>query len=55
MRFTIWSGGVILGTYSGATEAEALDAAAKDAGFADFADRNAKLSLSRDDYRVKQA
>ncbi len=46
---------IIIGTYPGATESEALDNASKDYGFADFADANAKLGLTRDDYRVKQA
>ena len=30
--------GVILGVYEGATEAEALDAMARDAGYRDYAD-----------------
>lgn len=30
--------GMILGTYEGATEAEALDAMARDAGYADYAE-----------------
>jgi hypothetical protein len=58
MRFTIWrktgSDMNIIGTYPGATEQEALDNASKDGGYADFADANKKLSLSRDDYKVKQ-
>lgn len=55
MRFTIWKQGLIYGTYPGATEAEALDAFAKEQGYVDFADANAKQNLTRDDYKVKQA
>jgi len=55
MRFTIWRQGLIIGTYPGKDEAEALDNAAKDEGFASFVDCNAKKSLTRDDYRVKAA
>lgn len=54
MRFTIWRNGVIVGTYAGANEQEALEAAAKDEKFAGFADANQQLGLSRDDYKVKQ-
>jgi len=58
MRFTIWRRfGVdwhIVGTYPGAMEAEALDNASKADGYANFADANAKLGLTRDDYKVKQ-
>ena len=69
MRFTIWRRNgldfLIMGTYPGATEAEALDNASKDctyvdakgqtAHYAGFDDANAKLGLTRDDYKVKKA
>jgi hypothetical protein len=44
----------IIGTFEGADEAEVLEKAARDRGFAGYADRNAKLNLTRDNYRVKE-
>lgn len=53
-RYTIRRDGFILGTYPGATEAEALDAASRDEGHADFAAACAKHSVSRDNYKVEK-
>lgn len=44
--------GVILGVYEAATEAEALDLMAQDAGYADYAAIEAQEELASDDGEI---
>ena len=46
--------GVDMGVYEGETEAEALDAMARDAGYADYADACDVTGGSRDDLIVTE-
>lgn len=43
----------LVGTFSGTTEAEALDASARDRGEPDFQTLCQKRGLTRDDHRVE--
>ena len=52
MRYTIRRQGMILGTYEGKTEADALDALAQDEGYVDFDECCMKMGLVRDNYTM---
>lgn len=54
-KFTIRLNGMIQGTFSGAKEADALDAFAEAAGVADFAAYCAANKVTRDNFKVEQA
>lgn len=49
-RYTIRRNGMILGTYAGSDENEALDTCYEDAGYESFAAACAVLGLTRDNH-----
>jgi hypothetical protein len=51
-QYTIRRHGMILGTYQGATETEALDAVCKEEGYKNFQESCTKQGLVRDNYQV---
>ena len=53
-RITNIAAGVILGTYEGTTEAEALDALARDAGYTDYAEADAVGKSNAGELRVER-
>ena len=52
-RFTIRCNGMIMGTYPGTTDAEALESCHRDYGYASFADACAKRGMTRDNYKCE--
>jgi hypothetical protein len=52
LTYSITANGTPMGDYQGATEAEALDAYARDAGYSDLADLNEQHPNGRDDAGV---